>query len=307
MQQLASGTPIQNKWAGLGGHRGRMIAPPGKIAAFIFGLPGEGKSAFLQSNPNAFIFNLDASSTTTPNPQATLFPGIDPSTGQLIDDAGRPIVLSYDHIQAKEKILLELAAQNQPRPETVVYDSLSAWVAMLVQWIPANAHKLGIASEPKSDWKALHGPAAWDALYSMITTTITKLRAAGYGVYVVGHVVNAKIPLEENRFVVKPELTITDGFWKRLYHIFELSALVCAEPVTETYDHVQTATIRGVEQKSVTKRSREVIRHSLTVNKLELAGIAKSRVKLPDRVTLPLDNGWAAYEACYQTAIADTK
>jgi hypothetical protein len=302
-QTLASGTPLQNKWGALGGHRGSMVAPPEKISAFIFGLPGEGKSAFLQSHPDAFIFNLDASSTTAPNPQATLFPGISSTNGQLLDDTGNPISLNYDHVRAKEDILFQLATSNSPRPQTIVYDSLSAWIAMLVQWIPPNAVKLGIASEPKTDWKQLHGPAAWDTLYSLITTTITRLKSAGYGVYVVGHVVNAKIPLEENRFIVKPELTITDGFWKRLYYLFELSALVFAEKVAERYDDIQRSTLNGVARETKVARTREVKKHFLTVAKLELEGLSKARVRLPERIELPLDNGWSAFREAYTLGI----
>lgn len=302
-QTLAHGTPIQNRWGALGGHTGSMVAPPEKITAFIFGLPGEGKSAFLQTHPDAFVFNLDTSSTTTPNPQATMFPGISGTTGQLLDDSNGAISFTYDHVRAKEDILFQLAASNSPRPSTIVYDSLSAWVALLIQWIPINAVKLGIASEPKSDWKQLHGPAAWDTLYSIITTTITKLKAAGYGVYVVGHVVNAKIPLEENRFVIKPELTITDGFWKRLYYLFELSALVFAEKASESYEDIQYSTLNGQKKEQRIKRTREVKRHYLTVAKLELEGLAKSRVKLPERIELPLDTGWSAFRNAYTAGI----
>lgn len=302
-QTVARGATLSSKYGRLGGFSGPMVAPPGKAVSFFFGLPGEGKSAFVQSNPSAFIFNLDASSTTTPHVKATIFPGIDPNTGAILGDSGLPTSLSWSIISDKIKVLGELAASGAPRPETIVFDSLSSWIALLTQWIPPNAVQLGISKEPAAEWRHLHGPAAWDTLYTIITTTLTSLRNLGYGVIVIGHVVNAKIPLEENRYVLKPELTITDGFWKRLYHHFELSALIFADHVTETYDDVTTTVIRGETKTSNVKRTRSVLKHFMSVAKLELAGISKCRVDLPERIELPRIGAWAAFETAYMAGV----
>lgn len=302
-QSLSQGSTLQSKWKGLGGSVGRMIAPPSRMKGFLFGLPGEGKSAFIQSHPNGYIFNLDASSTTTPNPSAVIFPGVDPENGRAVGDEGEHIVLTYDYIEAKVARLITLATANEPRPETIFFDSISAWISLLIQWIPPNAAKLGISREPATDWKQLHGPAAWDTLYSLITTTITKLHNAGYGVYVIGHVVNAKIPLEENRFIMKPELTITDGLWKRLYHMFELSALIHRERVDEVREIPQTVKrTDGRTETFMHKKTVSTLKVRLTVSKLELAGIAKARVPLPTNIDLPLDTGWQTFTDAYNTA-----
>lgn len=303
MQTLARGSTISDRYGALGGHTGPMVAPPSKISAFIFGLPGDGKSNLEQSNPNAFIFNFDSSSTTTPDPRAVIFPGVNPINGRLVGDAGRDVVLTMDLVNSKIEILKELAAKDQPRPDTVVFDSLSTWIYLLVQWIPLNAKKLGIATENKDEWKYLDGRAAWDTLYTTIISTITNLRNAGYGVHVIGHIVNAKIPLNENQFVMRPELTITEGFWKRLYPLFELSALVYRDQVTESFTEEVRDVVRDEVKISKRTKTRSVTKHFLTVSKLELAGIAKSRVRLPERIELPESGAWEAFEKAYIEAI----
>lgn len=300
MHSLERGKTLSSKYGNeLGGHTGKMVAPPGKISAFIVGLPGEGKSHLLQSNPAAYIFNLDSSSTVCPDPQALMFPGVDPETGRLVGDGGKDVVLTWDLVQEKVAVLKRLAVEGKPRPDTVVFDSLTAGVRLLKSWIPANARKLGIASEPKSEWKDLHGPAAWDLLYDTLVNIFKDLRNHGYGVFVIGHVVNAKIPLGENQYAYKFELTITDGFWKRLYDMFELSAVVYVEDGEEEKTTEVKTSVRGVEKTEVRKVKVRARKHYLAVQKLDLAGIVKTRVKLPDRIELPETGAWAAFEKVY--------
>jgi len=297
---MAVGTPLTKKYSRLGGSVGRGILSPTRITAFLMGLPGEGKSYLIQSCPDMFIHNMDCSSTTTKTPQAQLFPEI--QDDRIVVSPGSREVYAYEHVRAQNKILLDLSKENDPhRPAAVGFDSLSAWIRMLMHWCVRNAQTLGLSKDPVDNWRQLNGMSAWDLIYNEIVDTIVDLRNAGYGVYVIGHIVNATIPIGENMFVSKPELTITDNFWKRLYSVFELSALVCRSETDVTTEKEQIITVRGQEIK---KTRHEVTReqvYTLTVNKAELAGLTKSRI-LKQPIILPKVGTWEAFETAYRNA-----
>jgi len=303
-QSVASGSNptarSSTKYGELGGFGHRMIASPLGVRAFIVGLPGSGKSAFLQTCPDAYIFNLDLSSTTIPiipgsplpEPKALMWPGIAPE-GYTLNDDGTPFVLDYGAVAAKVDLLCKMARENRPRPKVVGIDSLSALIGLLKTWMPLNAVKLGIAGENKDSWKQLDGRAAWDILYDIVLSIMTRLHSHGYGVYFIGHVVNAKIPLGEDRFVLKPELTITDGFWKRLYDKFEL-VLLC-EKKEET---VSVPDPRFANRTIPSARTRTY----LTTGGIELSGLTKTRVVLPAICLDPPSDAWAVYLDAYTKA-----
>ena len=307
MTTLATGTTLQTKYGRLGGYTGHMIAPPERIKALILGLPGSGKSALLQSHPGAYIFNFDLSSTVTPNPQATLWPGIDPKTGRPINESGVPIVLTWPAVQEKITILKELAAANAPRPETIVFDSLSAWVQLLFTWIPPAAVELYLRSPdkgPAAHWRALEGKASWTALYDIICATICDLSASGYGVYVIGHVVQTKIPIGEDLFTTELDFAGGPGLWKRIFPLFELSAVVNTTPGTRDIVKTETITNRDGSTRQSTRRISEPCKnYILTYSMPNLSAISKSRVPIGD-IRLPEQDGWAAYAKAYNEARA---
>ena len=302
-QSLSSGAnPIArpaSRYGELGGFQSRMFASPVGVRGFIAGLPGSGKSSFFQTCPDAFIFNLDLSSTAIPiidgkipEPKAVSWPGIS-YEGHSLDDNGQPFVLTWPAVRAKIDLLCRLAKENKPRPRLVVVDSLTACVRLLREWMPGQAAALGIAGEAKDTWKQLDGRAAWDILYDLVVGIMERLSSHGYGFYFVGHVINAKIPLGEDRFVFKPELTITDGFWKRLYDKFEL-VLLCEkkqEPVMIPDPRDPRRKIAGT-----------VTRTYLTTGGVELSGLTKTRVLLDAIPLEPADDAWNVFRTAYEKA-----
>lgn len=298
---MASGQVPVKKYSRLGGSVGRGVLPPSKITAFLFGLPGEGKSFLIQSCPDMFIQNMDCSSTTPRNPKAQIYPEI--RNGQVFLGEGVKEVYDYDHVVAQKKILLEMSQTKDPnRPLAVGYDSLSAWIRMACHWTVKHAVAFGLSKEPVDNWRQLNGMSAWDLVYNEIVDTITDLRNAGYGVYVIGHVVNARIPLGEDLFTVVPELTITDNFWKRLYSVFELSALVCKSQKTVTRETTETIKVRDQVITRPKVETAQEDEYTLTVSKADLAGLAKSRV-LKSPIVLPKEGTWEAFEKAYSEAI----
>lgn len=303
MQTLERGSPLAARYGRLGGLTGKMDVYPGRTTAFIVGLPGEGKSAFLQSNPNAYIFNLDLSGTTSSTPKAALFPGVN-LEGQPVSTSGS-VVLTYQTILEKIAILHEMAAKNEPRPQTVVFDSLASWINLVRAYITENSVALGISANPVTEWRHLNGMSAYDTLYDMIVNTILSLQRSGYGVYVVGHIVNARVPVGEDRHKTKPELTITDNFWKRLYPIFGLVLYVYADYVPVERTRIIKQPVRGGGTQDIPIRETVTERRFFaSVTKQDYTGLTKSRPRLPDVIPLPSDDAWASFEKIYNDAMS---
>jgi len=303
MTQLAHGATPQSKWAGLGGFSGKQILDPARMCAFVFGLPGSGKSAFLQSNPDAWINNFDGSSTTAADPVATLWPGVSPESSMFIGDDGKPMVLSWEKVIEKDKLLLSLATNDKPRPITVVDDSLSTQLTLVRDFVTRKAQALGISRDPVSSWREGHGPAAWDAVYEIITNRIQAFKNAGYGVWVVGHMALEKIPIGENLFTQAFGFTFGDGLWKRLFPLFELSAAVVATDTTEEESKPEIVEVRGEKKTFIRKVQVPVRRCHIVTKRPDLKGMTKARTDF-DQFLLPKTGAWAAFAEAYRSASA---
>lgn len=300
-QTLTSGATISSKYPDLGGATAlTSIAPLTGIMWLCCGFPNSGKSALLQGCPDAFIFNLDESSTTAKVPRATIWPWMDSVSGRSVDASG-PIILTWALVRQKIELLKKLAKENRTRPRMVVFDSLSSAISLLKVWVVEHAINLNLTSTTPGGWKDLNGKAAWDLLYDILVDTMRDLHSHGYGVCYVGHVVNAKIPLGDDRYLIKPELTITDNFYKRLFPWFEMVAAVSNRAVSEQETTEQKVRVLGQEQ--VVKNTQTVTRNRrvFVTDDTDLQGILKIRVAIPGVMVLPED-GWPVVEEAYRKA-----
>lgn len=288
-QQLAVGATVSSKYGRLRGFTGgAMISPLAKCGGIIVGFPGEGKSHLIQSCKAGYIINADLTSAPS-GLQAMMWPGISPA-GQPVGDDGRPLSLTKELIEARKALLLDMAAQGQPRPETIFFDTLYTMVRLAKAW----------SSDP-SKFQNQDPRAMWDRVHEWIIGLITDLRNAGYGVFFNVHMTNGKVQLGEDRFAVTPELTITSGFWSKIFPVVENVILVRAvtEPVTRTVE--QEVNVRGALSRvarSVTTNERIFY---ATCSEPDYKGILKARVTkpLPDRIVLPRDNAWDTLESVF--------
>jgi len=291
IQDLAVGKTGVQKYSGLGFSGQKMVHPPGQLLGLLVGMPGTGKSSFLQSNPDAFIINTDGTSTTNPNPQACIWPGVT-SNGEPMDVGGQKMVLTWDEIIKKKEQLIKLAEGNQPRPQTIVLDSLGPSIQLMKDYVTKKAGR--------ENWKDLDGRRAWDDVYDGLLRFSLDLRRHGYGFFYVCHLVNAKIPLGDDRYTIRPELTITDNFYKRLFPMFELVAAFESDWISES----KQIQMKGIGGKPGPKKTETVKtqKYYMTINDESLAGITKCRVQLPDRIELPQESAWTSFEGQYLTA-----
>ena len=290
-QDIAVGKTGVQRFSGLGFSGQRMVHPPGQLLGLLVGMPGTGKSSFIQSNPNAFIINTDGTSTTNPNPQACIWPGVT-TEGEPMDVGGKPMVLTWDKILKKKEQLINLAKDSMSRPRTIILDSLGPSIQLIKDHI--------IKKNGKENWRELDGRRAWDEAYDGLLRFSLELRRHGYGFYYVCHLVNAKIPLGDDRYTIRPELTITDSFYKRLFPMFELVAAFETNWKTESKE-VQMKGIGGKPGPKKTETTK-VQKYYMTINDEALAGITKCRVNLPDKIELSQEDAWSSFEGQYISA-----
>lgn len=301
MEQTTTGKNPRQAWAHLGVPAQGMEAPPEKILAIVLGLSGSGKSSFLWSNPDAFVFNLDQSSATTQTAPCMVWPGID-REGRLVDENGGRLILTQEAMDKKVAQLVDAAEKDLPRPATIVIDSMTAWMLLLKPWV---ADKYNRAS-----FKDLDGRISYPVMYEKACEIIYKLKQAGYGVYIVLHLVEEAYTDETGgNKVVSQELTVTNTFWAQLFPNFELVVTVAKVAETVTEEKVLTATVNGREAKTKKQVTRDIERHYLAFRAgkavpRELANILKARrpkgKDVPVQIELPAENAWEYFVKAYR-------
>jgi len=288
-QELAQGSTIAQRFAGLA----YTACPttrchPRRVFGFILGLPNSGKTRFFCSCDGAYIINLDQSSAPVSDPsqmKAGMWPYMD-AEGVPRDADGSKVILSWDAVLQKVQKLKQLAVDDKPRPDVIIFDSISAYIDLGMQYVTQRGGK--------TDFKELHGPAAWDDVYGNFVRTCVDLRRLGYGVYITGHCIYDVIPMGEHQYTEKVGLTITDNFWKRIHHRLELSFLL----KTEFYNEDLEQKLSGGKVRKLEGRGARRSRHIVTCNDEKFAGLLKGRVDFPEMI-LPSENAWDVFEKAY--------
>lgn len=262
-----------------------MIAPLTRCAGAIVGFPGEGKSHLIQSCKDGYIINADITSAPC-GLQADMWPGVSPA-GQPLGDDGRPMILTKELIDTRKALLIDMAVKNEPRPSTIFFDTLYSMVRLGKAWSQL---------QPNSDPRAM-----WDRVHEWIIGLIVDLRNAGYGVFFNIHITNGKIQLGEDKFAMMPELTITSGFWSKIFPLLENVILVKAETSLVTYPAGSIVRINNVDTKIVKPYTQPERTYYATCTEPEYKGILKARVtkSLPDRIPIPRANAWDSLERVF--------
>jgi len=261
----------------------------------VVGEQNTGKSYLFQSNPDAFIINLDLSSTVVPECRATIWPGID-SSGRPIDVDGKSIVLDWDKILAKRNQLIQLAKEDHPRPKCVVFDTITPLIRMLKPWV---AQQMG-----REKWEQCHGPAAYDKLYDEILQIAADLRRFGYGVWFIAHL--SKEMMEVSEETTKRELMVnlSSGLTRRLTPAVEMIAPICCDVVTEMVP--RTKTIKMSNGKEVEKTFHDTVTYNkrkIAFSDPRFAGLIRTRtVNRMQDITLDGEDPWSSFETAFNNA-----
>jgi hypothetical protein len=266
------------------------------MLGLVVGEAGCGKSFLLQSHPGAYILNLDETPAVCGTSEAVMFPTPGPD-GRSVDERGSPIVLDWASLEAKQKVLIELAKNNQPRPETVVIDTLGAAIRLL------RPHIAKIYGRER--FTDVDGRLGWERLFDTLIEFGTTLRRHGYGVYYIAHLSRKHVPLSENQNVEEYKILISDGLYARMFPMFDIVIPITAQWDIREITRDQEANVGGkVVTRKVTSQEK-VRRHYCSFDNPKLEGIAKVRTLSPlTTIELPRDSAWQAFCSAYETANA---
>jgi hypothetical protein len=300
IQDVSAGRTPATKYGGFGVSGYRGIPRPTNLFGLAVGMSGSGKSTFFQTCPDAAIINIDGSPTVTSNPLAAIWP-IRGEDGNLYEsDLTTKVHLDWEAVRAKRDLLIRLAEADEPRPAMVVMDTINLAIPLVREHICRYAHsKYNIADEDSRLWRQMDGRPAWDELYNEIISFTLSLRRAGYGFWWTMHLTQQYIKIGEDISKDVITVNVTDNFWSRLFPLFDM---VCAVEQTETTETItDQVAMPGGRTMPKTRIVRKPIR-ILTVDPGEnpkLAGIIKSRVKLPGTIRLSESDAWADFERAY--------
>lgn len=286
-QTTGDGVPLSARWQGLSSPLKEGAGNPRRLYGIVAGKPSSGKTNLFLTCPGAFIINLDRSEITyNPNTQAGVWPAKN-EAGECIGSDGRPFAMNWGHVEEMVTRLVRMAEQDQDRPELVVFDTLAGAIELGQEHIVKRADR--------EEWKQIDGRRGWDDLYNMIVNAGNRLRNAGYGVYFTCHLVDKYVQLETEeaqREIV--ELTITSGFWKRLFWRIDICLAALSEDQTKVVEVEQSA---GGRTRTVKKTQTKRV-YVLSSERSKYIGITKSRVVLPD-IELSRENAWSDFEQAY--------
>ena len=274
----------------------RMQYPLNSLFGMVVGEQNTGKSYLFQSNPDAFIFNLDLSSTVVPECVATIWPGID-EDGRPIDIDDKTISLDWEKVLQKKDQLIQLATSNQPRPKCVVFDTITPMIRMLKPWVTKQFNK--------NRFEELHGPQAYDRMFEEVLQIAFDLRRAGYGVWFIAHLAKEIVNLNDENNTKQSELilNLSQGMTRRLTPAVEMIAPICCDVVTEMVP--RTKTIKMSSGKEVEKTFHDTVtsyKRKIAFSDPRFAGLIRTRTvnRMKD---VQLDGSpWSQFETEFNNA-----
>jgi hypothetical protein len=276
---MAVGSPPAGRWSQLGFATVPVAFDLDNVFGMLVGEQNSGKSYLVQSNPEAFIINADDSPVVNPKGQACIWPARD-DQGRIIDLDGKPLVLTWEAIERKKEQLIQMAQSGVDRPRTIVLDTLFPVLR-------------------------LHGPMAYEKMYSTLIDFALELRQHGYGVWFVAHLSKKWVSLDETKTVSEYGLSMSEGLRERLSKTVEMIAPVRA--VHQTTTEVTKVTTK-VGNKDVTRNvatSKPSIRRYLAFNDPEFSHVIRTRTlrPLPNIELSENDSPWETFSRAFSEAV----
>lgn len=290
-------------WGKLGGSRRTFALDLSSFAGLIFGKPNVGKTYLITTCEEGFHMNLDLSSITNPNAKCVSWPEIDPATGTPLHE-GKPRKLDAEWILETATELIRMAQADEPRPRVIFLDTLPTLQRYFQSYVTRNAKALNLWSSndpPPTSFKQLFAKSAYAVVYDMIIDLVDSLKAAGYGVFLIAHATQTKVPIGENATIEEWSFTMGPGMWARLHPILELS-IAMDRVVRQEHEKINEPlkTAKGVINR-VRTVTRDVIYYTLDARpESPFPGMVKSRV--PYAMVVSSADGWREFSEGYKQA-----
>lgn len=294
-QTLASGLTATQRFSGLGCIPTYAPAPLASAFGMILGFKGHGKSYLQMSNPEAFIINVDVLPVSHPQMKAAIWPIRDPNANVLLDVDGKPMRLTAEAIETKVTKLEQLAASNSPRPKTVVIDTLGS----LVEIYKVKALK----RYERDSWDKVDGRYAWPFVYDQCVELFNRIRNAGYGLWLIGHLTESIDEIKSGDIVRKErriEPTFSDAFYNRFSQAVEV--IVVVERAISDGTVEEDVTIGG----RTVKRPRDckIVKHICVVHRDDsLNRYLRGPSTMTPSFEIPKETAWETFERVYREAL----
>lgn len=331
LQTLSHGTSLPEEYARkLGGARSlKMVPRPDALFGALLGQSNVGKSSFLQSNPDCFLINVEGMPTTNPKPTAWIWPfrdsaglpceqceeGVDGAyTDPELKKQGipfvRPLFLTWEAVQEKVKLIIEMRKMQVPgAPQMIALDTVSGALKLLEDWVVRNSVTLGISIETKDTFGQLHGPSAYDEMYSELLDIGLRARKAGLGFLWVIHLTWRELYEKGTRNRIGKELDVnmTPNLWARLFSWWECVMAIDVRSKSEFKERPQREIPDGKGGVKKVPQGKEQVMTKERYLVLEappgedVSTIVKRKVKMVDEVILSTEeNAWFDFTSAYQ-------
>lgn len=291
MTTVATGKLPHQSYGSLPGFSTPQVVPMERAFVMCVGPPGEGKTTFIQSCPTGYVINLD-NSTTSPHLRGMVWPGIN-KQGQPYDQNG-VVTMSWEKLLQTTNALIALAKEGKPHPSPVFFDSLDAVLPLLQDYM--------IRKENVENWQDLDGRRMYGIAYDRIVRLFNELLNVGIGVWLIGHVVNAKIQIGDDKYVIRPELTIGDGLWRRMSWALEMVCGIEQMDRTSATEVIMPDTTKpdGTVRKGRTKTVTETKKaYCFVTDSSRYAELMKRRVNIPGEIEIPYQDAWPIVSKAY--------
>lgn len=266
-QTLDAGLSIQQQYGAFGmasgGEAGSSVSPLDKIMGMLMGFKSDGKTTLFLGCHGALILNFDGLSTPAPQVEKTyptlaqIWPARN-KMGVLVGANGQPLIPDWPAVADLGDQLIKAAKANKPRPRMVIFDSSTAALRLLKDYVVVAAAELALAKADKEvkTFRNLEGRSGYDVMYDLLVGLSLELNAHGYGVWWNVHLSKRHIQLPAGGEQEVTELSTTESLLKRISPFFEMIVKVRSGKQTRTVN--QTREVAGRQISTPVQETRDV-------------------------------------------------
>lgn len=294
VQTLASGPTVAQNFGNWGTvpQGGTSSAPaPHRAFCLIMSDEGKGKSFLASDIPGALMLNFDLTGYATKR-RAQVLPVLN-QDGIVTVANGSKFKWTLEYLDKFRNELVQAAQNNQPRPSTIVIDSLNSLLRTYL-----NHYGDKIAMSDYAD------------VYDGVREFCLTLRDAGYGVWVLSHFQMVKVKARDAKIgdppLLERQVSHPDKLHLRLHPFVEYCGEIIIEKRTREERKPRLVMVNGKEVQSgiETKVVTDDIRF-ITFDPSRYDKILKSRVQFPDgRVELSSEHPYDSLYNAYLTSIS---
>lgn len=284
---MLAGIPFQTEYS---------PPPPEQACILLLGLRGQFKSSFCMSNPDAVVFDWEDGCSAVINRKARPVPMV-PSVGSGVPTEWLKLT-PWERYERTRDALLKAAQAGKPPCKTVVFDTLDAFMDTILQRFCKEKN----VESPGDYGASAKGSKGWYLVRDIFMNEFRLFRAAGYGVWISAHLRTKHMQKDGNDVTyVEPwvQESVRGMLFREVHQILTIESLALKEKVLdEKVIAGKTVSVpREVERRVVRLRTIPQARNT----------DVKTRVHIPDKLELDLDNLCGNYFKAYQEEVERVK